>query len=68
MSVESLLKISGQLLDAGLVLINLTHHSYFNLRRRGDVPGHIVQINADHFTPIDRSRVRTGELNEQIGG
>jgi galactose mutarotase-like enzyme len=59
-SVELLLKTRGQLLNAGLTLINLTQHSCFNMPGRGDVLGHIAQINADHFTPNDESLIATG--------
>ena len=46
---------------------NLTHHSYFNLRGSGDVLGYIVQINADHFTPVDSTLIPTGELRPVDG-
>lgn len=46
---------------------NLTHHSYFNLRGHGDINGHIVQINADKFTPVDRTLIPTGELKPVVG-
>jgi len=48
-------------------VVNLTHHSYFNLRSSGDVLGHVVTINADKFTPVDSTLIPTGELRPVAG-
>lgn len=48
-------------------VVNLTHHSYFNLRGHGNNLGHIVQINADKFTPVDSTLIPTGELKPVAG-
>ena len=48
-------------------VVNLTHHSYFNLRGSGDILDHTVVINADKFTPTDAGSIPTGELRPVAG-
>ena len=48
-------------------VVNLTHHSYFNLAGEGDILGHQLSIRADRFTPVDRELIPTGELRNVAG-
>jgi aldose 1-epimerase len=48
-------------------VINLTHHSYFNLAGKGTILNHVVMINADKFTPVDSTLIPTGELRPVEG-
>ncbi len=45
-------------------VVNLTQHSYFNLagHNAGNVSKHLVQLNADHFLPMDERIYPTGEI------
>jgi aldose 1-epimerase len=49
--------------------VNLTHHSYFNLKDAGasDILGHELMIKADKFTPVDKDLIPTGELRPVAG-
>ena len=44
-------------------VINLTHHSFFNLHGAGNgtVNDHVLMLNADKFTPVDEVLIPTGE-------
>jgi aldose 1-epimerase len=49
--------------------VNLTNHSYFNLAAGNaeDALGHVLTLNADKYTVVNKSLIPTGELRDVEG-
>jgi aldose 1-epimerase len=43
-------------------LVNLAHHSYFNLGGGPDILDHTLQVDADHITSVDSDLIPSGEI------
>jgi len=61
---DNTLGISFRATTDKTTLVNITHHSYFNLAGAGsgNILNHLVQINANKYTPADEDLIPTGEI------
>ena len=64
------LKISYTATTDAPTIVNLTHHSYFNLAGAGsgDALNHRMQLRASKYTPVDATLIPTGKIEPVAGG
>jgi aldose 1-epimerase len=59
---ERELRVAYEAIADAATHVNLTQHSYFNLRGDGDVLDHRLAIHASTYLPVDETLIPTGEL------
>ncbi len=69
LSDDNELKIHYEAASDKDTMINMTNHSYFNLKghNAGIIEDHVLMINASKFTPVVAGAIPTGELQDVKG-
>ena len=61
------IKIDYEATTDKTTVCNLTNHTYFNLNGGGTINNHLLQVNADEYTPVDSTLIPFGK-NETVKG
>ncbi len=69
LSNDNELKISYEARTDKKTPLNLTHHSFFNLKGEGEgsIEEHVLEINAQYYTPVNEQLIPTGKLANVSG-
>jgi aldose 1-epimerase len=62
---ENVLQIDYRAVTDEATPINLTNHSYWNLKDGGatDILNHVLEVHSDSFTPVDDGLIPTGHIS-----
>lgn len=63
------LKVSMEATSDKPTVVNLAHHTYWNLggQGSGSILDHVLKLDADRYTPVDATLITTGEIAPVAG-
>jgi aldose 1-epimerase len=67
---ENELTVSFEAVTDAPTIVNFCNHAYFNLagtEGSTNILGHCLQLNARHYTPVNRELIPTGEISSVAG-
>lgn len=64
---DGILQIDIQAQTDAATPCSFAHHGYFNLEGGGPVRDHLLQIDADHYLPVDAGLIPTGQIADVTG-
>ena len=67
---DNALKVAFEAMTDAPTVINLTNHSYFDLRgaaSTGDILNHEITLHASRYLPVDKTSIPLGELRPVAG-
>lgn len=69
LSAKNELRIAYRAVTDAPTILNLTNHSLWNLAGEGSgtITDHFLQLNADHYTPVDEGAIPLGDLPAVAG-
>lgn len=65
--VDGTLRIALSAITDKATVVNLCHHSYFNLTGSSDILDHTLEVRANVITPVDGDLIPNGELKAVAG-
>jgi aldose 1-epimerase len=69
LSADNALRLDYRASTDRPTVVNLTNHTYFNLSGEGSgsVEGHVLQLHASYYTPVDSTLIPTGAIEPVAG-